>query len=547
MRSNSSSQLLTPEQQKYARKGFRDPVPFARHVLGVELWECEVEILRSIQEHPRTAIKACHGVGKTFALAVATLWWLARWEDSVVITTAPTARQVATQLWKEIHALTARSRIPYPEFNQVGVMEFRNPKNYALGLSTNTADNFRGVHGGHVLIIADEAPGIESGIWDAIAGVMSGGVVHIVMAGNPTNPSGAFFDAFHDKRSLWNCITMDAFDTPNLKGLGINDLLKMDPRPNGPLDEYVIPYLPLRRWVRDQYVDWWHGDEASSPSWMSLVRGEFPSQANNALCKLAWLERCKERQRQSDGTYAPAKDTGGRLIAGVDVGGGVAETVAYLCETGPKKKILAMGAWRAEDTTDDVARFLDPYLKRLTGVRVDADGIGHNFGIYLRKKDFPVELIHVGIPCENKPELRENNLAVRFFNRKAHYYQTLADSFQHDEIDGLIDDATIGQLAGILYEIDPKGRIKIEPKEEALKRGVVSPDRAEALMLALGEAPPAYEFHSIRELEWPRVGKGRQAGRDPSLYSQAAADDARSDARRRGFGFRDWGSKGHGY
>jgi len=331
---------------------------------------------------------------------------------------------------------------------------------------------------------------------------------------------------------------MDAFDTPNLKGLSIDDLLKMDPRPNGPLDEYVISYLPRRRWVRDQYVDWWRGDEASSPSWMSLVRGEFPSQADNALFKLAWLERCKERQRQSDGTYAPAKDTGGRLIAGVDVGGGVAETVAYLCETGSKKKILAMGAWRAEDTTDDVARFLDPYLKRLAEVRVDADGIGHNFGIYLRKKGFPVELIHVGIACENKPELHENNLAVRFFNRKAHYYQTLADSFQHDEIEGLIDDTTIGQLAGILYETDPKGRIKIEAKEEALKRGVVSPDRAEALMLALGQAPPVYEFLSVRGFERPR--RSGRAARDPYSYSTAKADDAREDARRRGFGLRNW-------
>jgi len=64
-----------------------------------------------------------------------------------------------------------------------------------------------------------------------------------------------------------------------------------------------------------------------------------------------------------------------------------------------------MGARRAEDTMDDVARFLDPYVKQLTGVRVDAIGIGYNFGLYLRKKGFPVELVNVGLPCESKPEL----------------------------------------------------------------------------------------------------------------------------------------------
>jgi len=39
------------------------------------------------------------------------------------------------------------------------------------------------------------------------------------MAGNPTIPSGAFYDAFNSKLGLWNCITMDAFDTPDLNGL----------------------------------------------------------------------------------------------------------------------------------------------------------------------------------------------------------------------------------------------------------------------------------------------------------------------------------------
>ena len=49
-----------------------------------------------------------------------------------------------------------------------------------------------------------------------------------------------------------------------------------------------------------------------------------------------------------------------------------------------------------------------------------------------------------------------------------------------------MDDTTIGQLAGILYEINSHGQQLIEPKKKAAERGVPSPDRAEALMLALG-------------------------------------------------------------
>jgi len=40
------------------------------------------------------------------------------------------------------------------------------------------------------------------------------------------------------------------------------------------------------------------------------------------------------------------------------------------------------------------------------------------------------------------------------------------------------------QVASILYEHDARGRVAIERKEDARKRGVKTPDRAEAVMLA---------------------------------------------------------------
>ena len=89
---------LSVDQKSFVRNVVGDPVLFANHILGVSLWECEAEILRSIKTHRRTAVKACHGVGKTFTLALATLWWLARYREGIVLTTSPTQRQVRTQL-----------------------------------------------------------------------------------------------------------------------------------------------------------------------------------------------------------------------------------------------------------------------------------------------------------------------------------------------------------------------------------------------------------------------------------------------------------------
>ncbi len=301
----------------------------------------------------------------------------------------------------------------------------------------------------------------------AIAGTMAGGEVHIVMAGNPTVPSGAFFDAFTKECGFWDCMTIDVFDSPNLQGLSLEQLLRMDPTEGGPLDHNPLPHLVTRRWVYEQYFQWWHGNKSSSPHWFSRVLARFPEQAQNALIKMAWLERARQCALQN-----PAGQSGSvPLVAGVDVGGGEAETVVYLCECGrDRRRIIAMGAWRGEDTRGEVVNFLNQFRSRLSQVRVDAIGIGHNFALHLRDCRFPVELINVALACESKPQLGGNDPAGRFANLKARFFQTLADAFERDQVEGLTDETTVGQLAGVLYEIDSQGRMKIESKEQARTR-----------------------------------------------------------------------------
>ncbi len=521
----AGSEELSPEQKGLVKNVVRDPVLFATHILGVDLWPREAEILRAIRDHRRTAIKACHGVGKTFTLAVAALWWLARYPEGVVLMTSPTQRQVRTQLWLEIHRRAGASKVPYPKLNSTE-LKFRDENNFAIGFSTNQTENFQGYHGKYVLIVADEAPGIESGIWDAIAGTMAGGKVHIVMAGNPTVPSGAFFDAFNKDRALWKCFTIGAFDSPNLKGLDLEQLLRLGPAEGGPLDDNPYPYLATRRWVYEQYQSWWHGSESSSPIWLSRVLARFPDQAEDALIKQLWLERA--RQRVVD---APANNSGGGpLFAGVDVGGGQAETVAYLCERVENRwRIVAMEAWRGEDTRGQAISFLNDYRARITLVRVDSIGIGHNFALALRDARFPVELVNVALPCESKSNLGENDPARRFVNLKAQFYQSLADLLERDQLDGLTDEETIAQLAAIRYEIDSQGKLKIESKESARARGVRSPDRAEALMLALCKTPVKFEYIPVGSRTSPRPA-GYASARPGWGFTEVPDDDDRANA-----------------
>ena len=62
-----------------------DPVFFVRGVLGKEPWSVQAEILKSLKRYPLTAVRSCHGIGKTFTAALAILWFLYAHRRGIVL------------------------------------------------------------------------------------------------------------------------------------------------------------------------------------------------------------------------------------------------------------------------------------------------------------------------------------------------------------------------------------------------------------------------------------------------------------------------------
>ena len=105
------------------------------------------------------------------------------------------------------------------------------------------------------------------------------------------------------------------------------------------------PYLVTRRWVYERFWEW--GEK--SLHWEARVRGEFPTQAEDALISLAWLGAAKARA---------ATDGGGKVQAGIDVAeAGEAETVLAVREG---SALLKMKAWSGIDARGVVAAELAP-------------------------------------------------------------------------------------------------------------------------------------------------------------------------------------------
>lgn len=442
------------------RRRFTDPIAFAEKILGHDTWDTQRRILRSVATNPRTAVKACHASSKTFTAAEATLWWISAHKDGVVVTTAPTWGQVKNVLWPEIHKAASGAKVDYPEPNQT---ELRmGPGRYAMGLSTNEGIRFQGFHG-KMLIVMDEAPGIDPAIYEAVEGIRAGGDVRILALGNPTVASGPFHDAFASNREGWASFTVSAFETPNLEGVSLERLLSMG---DEELDDNPRPYLVTRRWVAEKYHEWGPGH----PLWESRVAGRFPEQSEDALISLGWLEAAKLRE--------PVFDPALPIAAGLDVAGPGENETVLVVRQGPS--VLLQKAWTKPDPRGDVVDALRPWAKERPFVNVDSVGIGYYMAQTLRDAGFlRVREVNVGATPRDKE---------RYADLKAEAYWGLRMRAEAGDLAGLADEATIGQLAGIRYGHDARGRVVVEPKEKARKRGVKSPDRAEATMLAFYES-----------------------------------------------------------
>lgn len=470
---------LPQAKRDRARETLTAPVLFAQKWLQSDVWGVQAEILQSVATNSRTAVKACHASGKTFNAALAVLWWLARWKESIVVTTAPTAVQVEKLLWGEVHSALARSKYPFPKAN---LTELKiDSRRYAMGLTTsvtkgNEGVRFQGFHAEHILMVLDEAPGVEPKIWEAIEGARAGGDVRILALGNPTIGGGPFYDAFTAHREGWATFTISAFDTPNLAGLDLESLLAL---PDRELDVNARPYLTTRRWVKEKYLEW--GED--HPLWQSRVLGNFPTQSEDSLLSLAWLEAARKRDGGENGD----------IRAGLDVAGPGEDETTLCIRDG--NRVTEMRGWADADPRGQVVAALAPYRGRLQTVNVDSIGIGYYMAQHLRDQGLPVKEINVGEAAHD---------TAKYANLKAELYWGLRMRAKAGDLSGAMDEKTIGQLTGIRYKHNARGQAVIESKVDARKRGVKSPDRAEAMMLAFAEMPALFpEFRAAG----PRPGE----------------------------------------
>ena len=431
------------------------PVDFATEVLGVRLWEKQQEVLTALTEHRRVAVKAGNGLGKGFCAAVAVLWYIHSHRDAaIVLSTAPTFRQVRHILWRQMH------RLYRPAAETLGgkMLDTRwelSDDCYAMGLSADSADQFQGFHSPNVFIVVDEAEGVSDEIFEAIESVMTSADPLLLLIGNPTTMTGAFRRAFHEERSLYRTITISALDSPNVRA-----------------GRVVFPGLTTAQWVQERREIW--GED--NPVYRARVLGEFPEQGEDTLLSLRDIEAAA--QRSVEETVA-GDDGPEAVVLSVDVARFGSDRSVILRRRGSRVEDIRVLS--RLDTMQLAGRVADA-IREFSPQQVYVDEIGVGAGVVdrLRQLGHPVRGVNVAHKARQ---------SGRFANKRAEGYWELMERFSSGRIVIPNDNQLIGELAALRYGYDGQNRIQMEGKDEMRNRGLPSPDKADALMMAFLPSP----------------------------------------------------------
>lgn len=442
----------------------KNPVTFAREVLRFEPDEWQRAALMDLAENPKVAIKSGQGVGKTGLEAVALLWFLCCHPYPRIVATAPTKQQLHDVLWSEVSKWMSKSPLlsEILKWTKTYIYMVGNEKRwFAVARTATKPENMQGFHEDNMLFIVDEASGVADPIMEAVLGTLSGENNKLLMCGNPTRASGTFYDAFHADRILYKCHTVSSADSPRTNKQNIDSLIRK------------------------------YGGESN----VVLVRvfGEFPKQEDDVFIMLFVIEQCGSK------VYELPEDKGMPYIMfGVDVARfGDDETVIYRNVKGKLRMVIHRQGQDLMATVGDIVAQYRKTIKEFSEYKgriyVNIDDTGLGGGVTDRLKEVKREqglhrlfVIPINMAEKIDTDTKEGREAAEYYNNlTTHMWAVLRELLKEKQI-AIEDDAeTFAQLSVRKYFMASNGKLELESKKEMKKRGVGSPDRADAVALSV--------------------------------------------------------------
>lgn len=428
---------------------------------GPRKWQAET--LDAIGQHlrnPQTrfdplqiAVASGHGIGKSSLISMIVHWGMSTCVDCKVLVTANTEKQLLTKTWPEL-SLWFRRAINAHWFKVTATAVYATDKDHertwradAIPWSDTNTESFAGLHnkGRRIIVIFDEGSAIADKIWEVVEGAMTDADTEIIWIafGNPTRNSGRFRECFGRLKHRWK---QRQIDSRTVEGTN---------------------KVQIAQWEQD------YGQE--SDFFKVRVRGEFPRAGSMQFIPGDLVDKAREREPEAK-LYDP-------LVLGCDIARFGDDETVLVPRRGRDAKSMPWTMLRGADTMQVAARIMamhDEY--KFDAIFVDGGGVGGGVIDRLRMMNYPVIEVQFGASADRNANT--NDGPVLYANKRAEMWGSMRDWMKGGMIP---DDPDLGgQLTSVEYGFisrEGSDKILLEKKADMKKRGLASPDKADALAL----------------------------------------------------------------
>lgn len=468
-------------------------------VYGPDEWACEFldSVGQQVREHDfdgtkpvkaiREATSSGHGIGKSAITAWLTNWIMSTRPHCKGVVTANTSDQLASKTWAEIAKWTKRCITShwFTVTTGKGAMRMvhnQYPESWRVDAQTcreENSESFAGLHAASStpFYIFDEASAVPDAIWEVAEGGMTDGEPMWFVFGNPTRNTGRFFECFNKQRHRWNHRQIDSRRVQ------------------------ITNKNTIQEWVDD------YGEDSDFVR--VRVRGVFPRASSLQFIPRDLVDEAMSRQ-------APNTPLAHRTaVVGVDVARFGGDQSVIRTRIGRDAAMFPPQRFRELDTMQLSSRIVEHVgTLRSAGLRVVVfvDGGGVGGGVVDRLRQLAIDVIEVQFGAKADEPRKYANKRAEMWARMKEWLSI--GILAHDE-------QLVTDLTGVEYGFRPDDTILLESKESMKKRGLASPDDADALAVTF--AYPVPEF-TVDERDRNAAAPRNNANYDPFAILQQPYD-----------------------
>ena len=374
------------------------------------------------------------------------LWFMATHYPCKIPCTAPTSHQLSDVLWAEIAKWhrALKERLPdlgaeFESKSETFELKAAPKESFAVARTSRPEqpEALQGFHSENILFVLDEASGIPEGVFEVAQGALSTDGAYVLMAANPTRMEGYFYRSHHEMRERWSALHVNGEDCE----------------------------LVSKEYIQDMAAQY----GVDSPIYKVRVRGDFVGSLDGVI-PLDIVEAAIDRKITQHGP----------MLWGLDVARFGSDRTA-LAKRHNSHLVEPVRWWRGKDTMQTAGLVKMEYdqarIKPET-IFVDVIGLGAGVVDRLAELKLPVR----GINVAESPSVQD-----KYARMRDELWFKAREWFASREVSMVKDDALVAELTLPTYKILSTGKLQVEGKDDLKKRGVISPDIADAFILTFGQ------------------------------------------------------------